>query len=53
MKHLENAVFNITNKVAQQRWELAQFNMSEFPTVSFLIVTFFPLVTVAGEWEAD
>lgn len=41
MRHLENAVFSITNKVEQQRWELAQFNMCEFLTVSFLIVTFF------------
>lgn len=38
------AVFSIVREVAQQRWVLAQFKMSEFSSVSFLIVDFSPLI---------
>ena len=42
--HAGIAVFSIIREVAQQRWELAQLKMSEFPSVSFLIVDFSPLI---------
>lgn len=46
------AVFSIIREVAQQRWELAQFKMSEFPSISFLIVDFFfSSDSVGREWE--
>lgn len=48
------AVFSIISKTAQHGWDLAQFKMSVFPSVSFLIVDFFfSSDTVAREWEVD
>lgn len=53
MQPLGIAVFGIIREAVQQRWELAPFKMSAFSAVSFLIVSFSSVVSIAGEWAID